>query len=228
MSELDIVKSLAKQALIIHTSTGNTDIFLWDRSRRLVCNVEHICRLPELAGSGLDIDHFCLITATYFSDTGLARHLQARKTTDLSVKSDVDMGDLLDLSTEIAAEKLIDVADKLKIEKINRIIVESGNHLTRTAEAMILSDARNLDDMGATGIFNEFRRLISAGKDISDIMQDWERKIDYQYWQARLRKSFRFEQVRRLAEQRLSTAERFMNQLKVETGALDLKELSIN
>lgn len=228
MSELDIVKSLAKQALTICTLTGNIDDFLWDRSQRLVCNVEHICRLPELAGSGLEIDHFCLITATYFSDTGLARHLQTQKTTDVSKKSDIDAGDLLDFSTEVVTERLINVVEKLRIEKINRIIIESSDHFTQRAEAMILSDARNLDDMGATGIFNEFRRLISAGKDISDVMQNWERKIDYQYWQARLKKSFRFEQVRKLAEQRLSVAKQFMSQLKVETEAQDLKELSIN
>jgi len=90
---------------------------------------------------------------------------------------------------------------------------------------MILSDARNLDDMGAMGIFNEFRRYIIGGKSICDALQSWKMKIDYRYWQARLKKSFRFESVRKLAEQRLSAAEHFMNQLEVETEAQDLNEL---
>jgi hypothetical protein len=46
---------------------------------------------------------------------------------------------------------------------------------------MILSDARNLDDMGAAGILNELRRLISSGKGISDALLSWERKIGYRY-----------------------------------------------
>ena len=227
MSELDVIKSIAKQALTIHTASGELDNFLWDRVQRLLCNAEHIRRLPEVARTASEIDQFCLTTATYFSDTGLACHLQARKTAAVLVKSDIEDRELLDFSTQVVTEKLADIIEKSKIEKINRIITESGDHFTQTAEAMILSDARNLDDMGVTGIFNEFRRLVADGKGLCDAVQSWERKVDYRYWQARLKKSFRFEQVRRLAEQRLSVAEQFMSQLKVETEAHDLRGLSV-
>jgi len=228
MAELDIIKSRAKQALTIRTVTGELDDFLWDRGQRLVCNVEQICRLPELSRIGQGIDHFCLTAATCFSDAGLARHLQVPKAEAVSAKSNIDGGELLGLSTEVVTEKLAAVVEKSIIEKINRIITESGDHSTQQAEAMILSDARNLDDMGTTGIFNEFRRLIFAGKGISNILLSWERKKDYRYWHARLNKSFRFEQVRKLAEQRLSAAERFMSQLKFETQAHDLKQSAVN
>ena len=93
---------------------------------------------------------------------------------------------------------------------------------------MILSDARNLDDTGAVGIFNEFRRFVSRGKSTSDALQGWKRKIDYGYWQARLKEDFRFDAVRKLAERRLAAAEYFMKQLKVENTAKDLEELSVD
>ena len=93
---------------------------------------------------------------------------------------------------------------------------------------MILSDARNLDDMGTIGIFSEFKRHIIGGKGVSNVLQAWKRKIDYKYWQARLKESFRFKSVRKIAEQRLSTAEYFMNQLKIENTASDLEESSID
>jgi hypothetical protein len=228
MAQLEVIKSLARQALTICTSTGRLNDFLWDRVQRLSCNVEYICRLPELAGTARPIDHFCLTAATYFSDAGLARHLQSQKTMVALVKPDVDTREMLDFSTEVVTEKLAGIVEESKIEKINRIITESGDHFTQSTEAMILSDARNLDDMGAVGIFNEFRQLVAASKGPSDAAQSWERKMDYRYWQARLKKSFRFEQVRKLAKQRLSAAEQFMNQLKVELEAQDLKELSVN
>jgi hypothetical protein len=82
---------------------------------------------------------------------------------------------------------------------------------------MVLCDARNLDDIGAVGIFNELRRYIIGGKNVSDALKVWKRKKDYQYWQARLKEGFRFESVRKLAEQRLSTAKQFMDQLKLES-----------
>jgi hypothetical protein len=53
----------------------------------------------------------------------------------------------------------------------------------------------------------------------------WRKQIDYRYWQARLKDSFRFEDVRKLAEQRLAVAEQFMNQLQQETEARDLKAM---
>jgi len=239
MSEIDIVKDLAQQTLTIPTLTGELDNSIWDRAQRLVRNAEYICRLPELAN--LQIDRFCLYAAAYFSDAGLvrprlsmtggARHLKAEKPTLLASARGREAllaangNNLLDFSTQVVEEKLSPAIDQARIKKINRIITESGSHSAQRPEAMILSDARNLDDMGAVGILNEFRRFVSAGKGICDALQSWKRKIDYRYWQARLKKSFRFEQVRKLAEQRLSVAEYFMNQLKAETEAQDLEEL---
>jgi len=225
MSELEIVKDLAKQALIIPAPRGNVDNSLWDRAQRLVRTVEYICRLPELAKRGVQIDRFCLTAATYFSDTGLARHLETNEQGARLALSGPNGDELLDFSTQVVEEKLAGAVAKARIEKINRIITESGSHSTRMTEAMILSDARNLDDMGAAGLFNEFREYVIGGKGAGDAVRSWKRKIDYRYWQARLKESFRFEQVRRLAEQRLSATEYFMNQLKVETEALDLEEL---
>jgi len=225
MSGLDIIKDVAKQTLSIRTIAGNLDDSLWDRCQRLVRNVEYICKLPEVDSDNSQIDQFCLHTATYFSDAGLAVFLQSGKTADSLATSSANAEETLDLCIRVAEEKLASYLDQSKIKKIIRIISESTNQFTKVPEAMILSDARNLDDMGAVGIFNELRRYVVHGKCISDALKIWKRKTDYRYWQARLKKSFRFESVRKLAEQRLSSAEFFMNQLKVENSAHDLGEL---
>ena len=228
MSELDIVRDLAKQALTISTPNCKVDGFLWDRAQRLVRNVEHICRLPEVAKDKVQIDHYALITATYFSETGLAHHLESEGTGIEPANSNNNNDDLLDLTSLVVEETLSPAASQMSISKINRIITESRSHFPTLLEAMILSDARNLDDMGAIGIFSEFKRYIIGGKGVSNVLHTWKRKIDYKYWQARLKESFRFESVRKIAEQRLSTAEYFMNQLKVENTASDLEESSID
>ena len=92
-------------------------------------------------------------------------------------------------------------------------------------EAMILSDAANLDDMGAVGLFNEFRKYASLGKGVADILKTWKRKLDYQYFQARLKESFRFKSVAKLAQKRHAEVENFMNQLQTENSAADLGKL---
>ena len=225
MSGLDIIKDVAKQTLSIRTIAGNLDDSLWDRSQRLVRNVEYICKLPEVESIGSQIDRLCLHTATYFSDTGLAQFLQSGKSVDSLAASSANAEEILDLCSKVVEEKLASHLDSSKIKKILRFLSESTNQFTKVPEAMILSDARNLDDMGAVGIFNELRRYVIHGKCVSDALKIWKRKTDYRYWQARLKKSFRFESVRTLAEQRLSSAEFFMNQLKVENSAHDLGEM---
>ena len=224
MSEIDIVKELARETLVIPTQAAYPDNFLWDRAQRLVRNVEHICQVPELGRAGTTIDRFCLTAATYFCDAGIAVRLKTNQTGTLSA-SDNNGDGTLDFSAQIVEEKLGEHIDGLRVRNISRIVTESGSHFSKMPEAMILSDARNLDDMGTVGIFSEFRRYIVGGKSVSDFLPAWEKKIDYQYWQARLKKSFQFESVRKLAEQRLNTAEYFMNQLKIENNANDIAEL---
>jgi len=225
MSELDVIRQMAQQVLNVPTLTGMQDHWLWDRTLRILRNVEHICRMPELADKAMAIDRFCLIAAGYFADSGFAHFTDAEDVSARLVLADISPSDLCDFSTQVVSDNLSGALAGPRIDKINKIIVESSNRFTEMTEAMILSDARNLDDMGAVGLFHEFRRYVIHGKGVSDVMENWKRKIDYRYWQARLKESFRFETSRKLAEQRFSAAEYFMNQLSVENAAKDLEEL---
>ncbi|MCK5175959.1 MAG: hypothetical protein KAR47_21370 [Planctomycetes bacterium] len=227
MSEIDVIREIAEQVLTVSTLSGAKDNGLWDRAQRLIRNVEHISRLPEVADSDLAIDRFCLVAATYFSDAGFAHYADAEDTSSRLVLADISITDLLDFSTQIVADKLAGALAGPKIDKINKIIIESGTREAQLIEAMILSDARNLDDMGAIGIFNEFRRYVIHGKGASNVLDSWRRKVDYRYWEARLKESFRFESVRELAGRRFSATEYFMNQLEVENSARDLEEIII-
>jgi hypothetical protein len=224
MSELDVIRQLAQQALTIPTLTGNNDNWLWDRTLRVLRTVEHICRLPELANQALTIDRFCLISAAYFADSGFAHYTDVENVSARLVLADISLADLCDFSTQVVSDRLAGSLAGPRIDKINRIIIESGNRQTSVTEAMILSDARSLEDMGAVGLFHELRRYVIHGKGISEILESWKRKIDYGYWQARLKESFRFDPVRRLAEQRFLAAVHFMNQLTMENAARDLEE----
>ena len=77
MSELDVIRQIAQQVLNVPTLTGTQDRWLWDRTLRILRNVEHICRMPELTEQAAAIDRFCLIAATYFADSGFAHFTDA-------------------------------------------------------------------------------------------------------------------------------------------------------
>lgn len=225
MPEIDLVREIAQQTLKLSTLTGGDDNWLWDRAQRVVRNVEHICKLPEIAGTNLAIEKFCLVSAAYFSDSGFIHYADSEDMTARVVLEDLNVTDLRDFSMQVVADKLTNKLAEGKIEKINKIIIESSNKLTEMPEAKILSDGRSLDDMGAVGIFNEFRRYVVQGKGVTNAIDNWQRKIDYRYWEARLKESFRFESVRKIADRRFHGAEYFMKQLRVENMAEDLKEV---
>lgn len=224
MSELKTIVEVAHPVLTIPTAKGRLEQSLWDRAQRLAQNIESICRLDEITGSSLPIDILCVTSAAYWSDAGLAEHLGSKEHREYLNTFDTNNHSFLERSTEILAEKLAGLIDAQIIDKISQIITESAEANTQMTEAKILSDARNLDDMGVTGIVNDIKRCSANGKGILDIIKNWQRKIDYGYWQARLKDSFRFDSVQKLAEQRINSAEHFMNQLQTEASARDIEE----
>jgi len=226
MSELKIVMDIAEQVLVKPAQHGGLDKSIWDRSKRLVRYVDLICQMSELIESAVQIDYFCLRSAGYLSYAGLVSYSKPGAGEEGRGGCDNSRNNFLGHSAEIAAGWLAGKVDSIKIEKICRIITESADNLSRMTEAMILSDARNLDDMGVTGLFKEIKRYAFDGRGETEAVGSWQKKLDYGYWQARLKEGFRFESVRRVAEQRLVAAERFMDQLKVEIQASDLQELS--
>jgi hypothetical protein len=225
MTELENIKGLAKKALTTSNDSFGLGRVLWERTERIVCNVEHICDLLESIQPSFEVDRFSLFSAAYFSESGFTVMWKRKNAPIIYPFFKSDSDEVLEYCREIIDSKLDLILSKEQIKKIKKIISESWNRSTSMTEAMVLSDARNLEDMGAIGIFHEFRRFMSEGKNISEVLLHWRKKIDYRYWQARLKDSFRFKDVRKLAEQRLAAAENFMNQLQTETQAGDLKAM---
>ncbi len=221
MAEFEIIKEMARKALTEKASTKAAGCWLLDHTERLVRNVERICQLPELNNTQVQIDRFCLMTAAYFSNVGWQQ--SSDRVTD-GPRANGLSEELLEFSARVVTKRLGGSIDNEKIEKIVTIIGQSHSRFTKSVEAMILSDARNLDDMGAIGIFNELRRCCFKNKGVAEMLQLWKTKIDYEYWQARLQDSFRFDSVRDLAEQRLNAAKLFMEQLKTENNSTDMEQ----
>lgn len=227
MTQIDTIRQLAEQVLLTPSQSRQTNTWLWDRTRRIVRNVATICRLPEISEANIAIDMFCLHSAAWFADSGFTNYVSDETFEPNLVLSDINTGDLAEFSAQIVSEHLSDVIDKQRIDKINRIILESNNRFCEMNEAMILSDARNLDDIGLVGLFNYFCACGVHSKGVTDALQTWKKKVDYRYWQARLREGFRFESVRSIASARFEQAERFMHQLEIENSTRDVEEIKI-
>ena len=220
MSELKVIERLAKKFLTVKTKDGRPDNYLFNRAERLTASIEKICSLDELTAQNLSIDRFCLACAALFSDAHLAHSKTAQSTL-----ADADKTINFTATAKKLTEFLSGCFAPQKIEKINKIIAESYVSRTKMTEAKILSDARSLEDMGTTGILNDFRRQVLAGKTISDCLGAWQKKNDYGYFQTRLNDNFHFDSVRELAAARLNAAQNFMNSLTAELSLEDLQQL---
>jgi hypothetical protein len=219
MSDIDLIKQIAEETI------AGSSKWLWDRSRRIVRNCELICQLDEVTKANLPIERFCLSAAAYFSDAGFIRFVESGQMSEGTVLSDLNVHDLRKFSAQIVSDKLLDTDAESKIDKICKIIIESSTSNSKLAEAKILSDGRGLDDMGAVGIFNDFRKHAFHGDGAAESLIGWKRRIDYKYWQSRLDESFSFESVAKIAKRRFASAETFMNQLADENSGRDIEEM---
>ena len=227
MTHLETVKQLAQQLLMAPSTMGLANTWLWDRTQRIVRNVDTICNLPEIAEANIAINRFCLTSAAYFADSGFTNYSGTDTPDSGLVLSDINVADLREFSAQLVSEHLSSHIEQVRIDKINRIILESNNRFCEMPEAMILSDARNLDDIGMVGLFNDFCACGVHGKGVSDALQSWKKKVDYRYWQARLKEGFRFDSVRQIATARYEQAESFMYQLEIENSTKDIEEVKI-
>lgn len=221
------IGQLAEEVLTFPDLSGRTDRWLWERACRIARYTEAICKLPEIQNKGESIDLFCLLSAAYFSDAGLKLYIKARKISFTLAALELRGRELRNFSIQILKEKENDPILKGKIEPICRIILESENRMTRQIEAQILSDARGLDDIGIFGLLQDFRRCLAQGKGARALLEGWNRKIEYRYWEARLKEGFHFRSVRQIAQSRFEAAEKCIRQMRAEYSAGDLQNIPL-
>jgi len=211
MAEIDIIRRTARQIFSAARPAVGQGSWLWGRAERIVHNIEAICRLSEIAEANLAIDMFCLTAAGYLADVSLASGGEEMSS---------------EAAAHLVAERLAGAIDAGKIDKINRIIEQAIDGHSNLTEAMILSDAMGLDDVGVAGIANSFYRSVSiGGGGGGDAVAGWRRRLDYGYWDARLKESFRFDSVRAVAEQRHNLAKEFVEAFEMERSADDVRDL---
>ena len=129
MTELNTIRDIAREALIVSANGTDKDHSLWDCAQRLARSTEHICKLPELSRLTTQIDMFCLITAAYFSNAAFAG---MQKETPAQNDNDA----IAAICTRAVSDKLGGILDPIAVKRVNRIITESFSRSTSMPEAM--------------------------------------------------------------------------------------------
>lgn len=121
---------------------------------------------------------------------------------------------------EQAAELLVgtlgEEIDESLLDRTTRLLQELPQRSPVLDESKLLADAVNLDDFGITGLVQQTVQLSRQGGGVMQLIDAFEKREQYGYWQARLKDSFHFEPVRQIARRRLESARQMFKLLKQE------------
>ena len=122
--------------------------------------------------------------------------------------------------SEDAIEMLIRVAGKEVgeelLERTARLLREMHHRTPSLPEARVLADAVSLDDFGAVGLLRLAVETGRRGGNLLDVADGIDKRIQYGYWEARLKEGFHFSQTREIARRRLEHSKQFAQMLRGE------------
>lgn len=212
----------AEADLSLGFSHSPLDKLVWEHSVRVAKVASAIASLPELADRA--VDRRALLAAALYHDAGWVLQYRAGE----AIPRDLLLRPTSEVQRELAAswvlERLRDILPERSVDIASKAIRYCNDRQTGMPEAQILAEAESLDEIGPQAICLMLRRQMADGKTLADMVQLWQRQEEYHYWQARIKDSFRFEPVRRLASERWQALRRFMTDL---AACVNLEDLAL-
>lgn len=121
---------------------------------------------------------------------------------------------------EQAAELLVTFAaeqmDESLLDRTTRLLHEVPHRHPVVEDARLLADAISLDDFGATGLIVQTIAHARQGDGINQLLEGYQKRDEYGYWEARLKDGFHFEPIRQIAKRRLARARQIVGLLAEE------------
>ena len=220
MANLDAIWDRAHTDLVVKAADGREDVFCWENARRIAQAALRIIRFPQVRE--LPTDEHALLAAGLYYDVASA---------DLLRQGDIKPHELLvrgrakkhrEQSAARMSERLADILSKESMDLASEAILTLSDRNVQSVEGRILSDARNLNDVGLLSLWPAIRRSMAEGDGVESLIETWKRQKEYHFWEARINESFHFEAVRKIAEMRLGQFDRFVADLAHLHHGLDL------
>ncbi len=218
---LDAIWQRAKSDLIFTNDRGATDLLLWDHAERVACAVQSIASMDAARALAPDVP--ATIAAALYHEAGTVKQLRRSHATDdhAGFGSQVEMS--CELSAGVLERQLANLLPADSIARAAAAIYSLADHTVTSVEGDILSDADHLEEFGVLSLWATIRRTALEGKGVQALIDTWQRQQEYQYWEARLKDTFHFAEVRLAAQRRLEQFGQFMRDIDRQHRALDLQ-----
>ncbi len=185
------------------------------RSARLVDDALRLWkRLSRFIAMGLvevDIDRPAIELACFALQLPLRQGKPAR-----GRQTSIGLRDRAQQSAELLLANFAQTYEASLLERTAALLRELPQKTPASIEARLLADAVNLDDFGAIGFVTQTMQLARAQGSIPHLVEAYEKREEYGYWDARLKDGFHFEVVRNIAHKRLETARSMVARLAEE------------
>jgi hypothetical protein len=121
-------------------------------------------------------------------------------------------------SARLLVEQLGESIDESLLDRAVRVLLEVSQKSPVPDEAKVLADAISLEDFGVTGVMLQCARLATIGRGLRMVVDAFEQRERYGYFDARLRDGFHFDASRQMAQLRLVAARQLVTAIKQEMG----------
>lgn len=216
----DVIWQKARQDLRIRRDDGVDDTLVWEHCCRVARMAEKIATGPEMAKRIINRQALCV--SCLYHDMGWVSQANAGTlpVKELFLKPTTDHQRAL--AADWVGKHLDEILEPGARTLAAQAIRKCSDRTTDILEAQILAEADNLDLIGPQAVCLMVRKQVAEGKALEDIISIWERQEEYRYWEARIKECFRLPSVRRVAERRLKTLRRFMDDLRTSVRLNDL------
>lgn len=220
MTKSEPIWSRAKAALTLTGVRGEEDIFLWEHSARVARTAQTVAGHPEIAPAVTD--PVALLVASLYHDAAWV----VRCRNGECARADLFIRPLSleqrESALDVMEQSLAGVVPPPILERAARIIREFPDRDTSLSEARVLADAETLEDVSLASLWVAVRRGVLEGKGVQAVLDQWNRRREYHFWDARLKEGFHFPAVRAIAQRRLALYQDVMRHLEVQQNGLDL------
>lgn len=223
MRELEAVWKLARADLVIPIDDGGQDLFLWEHCVRVAKGAEYLSRLPEVHRR--EPDHLALLAAALYHEVGWVSRWREGEIQRFEILLGVPAESMVIDSIRVMQNSLQGAISAASLSRASDTLRSRTGHDVQTIEGIVLADADNLEEFGLGFLWTSIRRGLCGGKGVRSVLDAWKRRTEYQFWTARLKDSFKLEESRKLAQQRLVQLETFLTAMEKQHEVEDIRNM---
>jgi len=218
----DDLTRCAQADLMLVSTSGEEDSFLFEYSRRVVQSAHAIANLPSLRAQMVDLDRETLSVVAWYHAAGWAARVRSGEVDRQHVLLSPLDESLLDEAALLLVERLDGLLAADCLNRAARAVRSLNDRSSEVLEVRVVAEARALEEFGLLSLWPAIRRSMLDGRGVQAFLDTWRRKHEYQFWPARLKDAFQFDEVRQIARGRLGVLESFMAALDSEHNGDDL------